>query len=147
MTSVRTRTLQATPEVVWEILADGWLYPLWVVGASRMREVESQWPATGSRIHHSIGSWPVLVDDETEVLDCREGERLVLQARVRPWGEARIEVGLTPRGPDQTEVTLEEDVVEGLTSWVPFPLRHAMLAWRNAESLRRLAFLAERRPR
>ena len=35
-----TRIVHATPDQVWKVLADGWLYPLWVVGASRMREVD-----------------------------------------------------------------------------------------------------------
>ena len=28
------------PSAVWAVLADGWLYPVWVVGAARMREVD-----------------------------------------------------------------------------------------------------------
>ena len=66
--ATNTRTIHATPEAVWDVLADGWLYPLWVVGASRMREVDDHWPAVGARLHHSVGSWPLLLDDETEVV-------------------------------------------------------------------------------
>ena len=54
--SVNTRLVSATPEQVWDVLADGWLYPVWVVGASRMREVEDAWPAPGSKLHHSVGT-------------------------------------------------------------------------------------------
>ena len=36
------RRIGTTPERVWDVLADGWLYPLWVVGASRMREVDDE---------------------------------------------------------------------------------------------------------
>ncbi len=43
--STNSRVVEATPEQVWSILADGWLYPLWVVGASRMRQVDDHWPA------------------------------------------------------------------------------------------------------
>ncbi len=43
-----TRLVHATPEQVWEVLCDGWVYPVWVVGASRMREVDDSWPAVGS---------------------------------------------------------------------------------------------------
>ena len=67
MTSHRDRVLQAEPDAVWEILSDGWLYPLWVVGASRIRAVEGSWPMPGSRIHHSVGTWPLLISDETVV--------------------------------------------------------------------------------
>lgn len=31
--SVTTRTVGATPEEVWDVLCDGWLYPLWVLEA------------------------------------------------------------------------------------------------------------------
>ena len=40
--SINTRAVDATPDQVWQVLADGWLYPLWVVGASRMRDVDEQ---------------------------------------------------------------------------------------------------------
>ena len=63
-----TRTLRASPEQVWDVLADGWLYALWVVGASRMREVDDNWPEPGSKLHHSLGAWPILINDETEVI-------------------------------------------------------------------------------
>jgi len=33
------RRIGTSPERVWDVLADGWLYPLWVVGATRMREI------------------------------------------------------------------------------------------------------------
>ena len=42
--SRNVRVLQCTPEDVFRVLADGWLYPCWVVGASRMRKVEDTWP-------------------------------------------------------------------------------------------------------
>lgn len=31
MMSTTARTIEATPDQVWDVLADGWLYPLWVV--------------------------------------------------------------------------------------------------------------------
>ena len=42
--STTTRSVSATPEQVWEVLSDGWLYPLFVVGASRMRDVDEAGP-------------------------------------------------------------------------------------------------------
>ena len=45
--SAVSRVMKATPDQVWDVLADGWLYPLWVVGASRMREVDDHWPQEG----------------------------------------------------------------------------------------------------
>ena len=37
------------------------------------------WPQVGSRIHHSVGLWPALLDDTTHVLACREGAELAAQ--------------------------------------------------------------------
>ncbi len=142
--STTTRTVSATPEQVWEVLADGWLYPLFVVGASRMREVDDTWPAVGSRLHHSVGTWPLLIDDTTEVLEVEEGRRLLLKARGWPAGEAHVEISLQPSGA-ATTVTMTEDATAGPGVLVPKPLRDAQLHWRNVEALRRLAFVVEGR--
>jgi hypothetical protein len=139
-----TRIVHATPDRVWQVLSDGWLYPLWVVGATRIREVDDRWPAVGSRLHHSVGLWPVLLDDDTEVTDANPGVSLSLRARAWPTGAAAVHIHLSPHGPD-TEVRMAEDVVSGPGRLVPPPLRGVTLKWRNTESLRRLAYLAERR--
>ncbi|QWF20548.1 SRPBCC family protein [Nocardioides sp. LMS-CY] len=146
MAAVNERTMDASAEAIWDVLADGWLYPLWVVGASRMRDVDRHWPDVGSRLHHSVGVWPLLVDDETEVLDVIPGEALTLHARARPTGTAEVALRLEPRGAE-TRVVIEEDAVAGPGLLVPRPLRELGLTWRNVESLRRLAYLAERRAR
>ena len=44
-----TRDFDASPGDVWDVLSDGWLYPCWVVGAARMRDVDEAWPEKGSR--------------------------------------------------------------------------------------------------
>ncbi len=142
--STNTRRIKATPEQVWDVLADGWLYPLWVVGASRMREVDDGWPAVGTELHHSVGTWPVLLDDTTEVLESTPGSRLVLHARAWPTGTAKVTLRLEAVGVE-TDVSIEEDAVSGPARLVPKPLRDVQLAWRNTESLRRLAYVAERR--
>jgi uncharacterized protein YndB with AHSA1/START domain len=142
--STTTRTVSATPERVWEVLSDGWLYPLFVVGASRMRNVDDTWPAVGSKLHHSVGTWPLLIDDTTEVLEVDEGSRLLLKARGWPAGEAHVEISLRPDG-GATLVTMEEDATAGPGVLVPKPLRDAQIHWRNVEALRRLAFVVEGR--
>jgi uncharacterized protein YndB with AHSA1/START domain len=142
--SSQTRIMKAPPTAVWEVLADGWLYPLWVVGASRIREVDASWPEQGAQIAHSVGAWPMLIDDTTEVTECRAGQLLALRARAWPAGEAAVEIRLNGSGPD-TEVTMMEDAVTGPAVLVPKPVRDVALSKRNAEALRRLAYLAERR--
>jgi uncharacterized protein YndB with AHSA1/START domain len=143
-TAVVRRLVRAEPAKVWSVLSDGWLYPSWVVGASRMREVEQSWPAPGSKLHHSVGMWPLLIDDRTEVIGCEPQRRLRLKAHGWPAGAAEVVIELTPAG-DGTEVTIAEDAVSGPATLVPPPLRQLTMVPRNKEALRRLSFLAERR--
>lgn len=142
--SENTTLIDASSEDVWSVLSDGWLYPLWVVGASRMRDVDATWPAEGSRIHHSVGVWPGLVDDHTRVLASQPQQSLTLRARAWPMGEAEVRITLTPSG-EQTEVTIREDVVAGPGVLVPSLIRQPGLKWRNAETLRSLRLLVEGR--
>lgn len=142
--SENRRRLSVPPEQVWDVLSDGWLYPGWVVGASRMREVDDTWPQAGSRLHHSVGVWPALLDDYTEVLESEPGQRLVLRARAWPAGEATVVMELAPAD-GGTEVTMREDATSGPATLLPKPVRDAQLVWRNTESLRRLAYIAEHR--
>lgn len=141
---VTTQTFAASPTKVWAVLEDGWLYPLWVVGATRMRAVDDHWPAQGARLHHSAGVWPLVVDDETEVLESVPKQRLRLRARGWPAGEAEVLLELTAQD-GGTLVELHEDVVSGPGRLVPGPVRRPMIHVRNIEALRRLAALAEGR--
>jgi uncharacterized protein YndB with AHSA1/START domain len=142
--STNELTIRTTPQQVWDVLADGWLYPLWVVGAARMRRVDPGWPDEGTRIHHSVGLWPLLINDHTEVLEVRTGEFLRLRARAWPIGAAEIAITLTPNG-DHTDVRLEETVTSGPGALIPPPIEGLSLKWRNSEALQRLASIAERR--
>lgn len=142
--NTRAQEIKASPETVWDVLADGWLYPLWVVGASRMRGVDPSWPAVGSRLHHSVGSWPVLIDDTTEVTACTPGSSLTLRARAWPTGVARVHLELRSSGAG-TRLRMSEDAVAGPAVLVPGPARELGLRWRNREALHRLALLCEGR--
>jgi hypothetical protein len=139
-----SRLVRATPEQVWKVLADGWLYPLWVVGATRMRDVDDGWPAQGARLHHSVGIWPLVLDDITESIECLPSSRLHLHAHGWPAGRADVTIILRAAGAE-TEVTIEEQATAGPGALVPRVVQDPLLHWRNVETLRRLAFLAERR--
>jgi uncharacterized protein YndB with AHSA1/START domain len=139
-----TKVIQTPPDKVWDVLADGWLYPLWVVGATRMRGVERHWPDKGAKIHHSAGAWPVVVNDETEVLDSEPGRLLRLRAAGWPLGEAEVLITLEPVG-SSTRVELNEDASVGPGKLIPKFVRAPLITWRNTETLRRLALLAEGR--
>ena len=142
--SAQTRLVQAAPETVWSVLADGWMYPLFVVGAARMRDVDESWPAVDACLHHSVGSWPWLIDDDTRVLEVEPLTRLKLLAHGWPAGAAEVEFRLHGKGLG-TELTMQEDVVSGPGLLIPKPLLDRQLRWRNSETLRRLSYVAERR--
>jgi hypothetical protein len=140
------REVDSTPEALFAVLANGWLYPTWVVGAARMRDVDPEWPSVGAKLHHSFGLWPLLLDDETEVLVSEPGRRLVLQARGWPAGEATVDIRITPLTGGRCRVVLGEDASHGPGRFVPFPVRNLAMKVRNRETLRRLAFIAEGHP-
>jgi len=142
--SRNVRVLHCTPDDVFEVLADGWLYPSWVVGASRMREVDETWPAAGAELHHSVGVWPLLIDDKTVVEEFIPRRHLTLRAHGWPLGEARVTIDVKPRG-EECVVRIQEEATAGPGRYVPAPIMDVLLHWRNTETLHRLAYLAEGR--
>ena len=140
--AITTDTASCPPEAVFAVLADGWLYASWVVGASRIRGVEPAWPAEGSRIHHSFGVWPALIDDSTSVLEYDPPRRMVLKARGWPLGSARVVLEVEPTAAG-CRMVIDEDAVEGPGLLVPPAVRGKLIQLRNVETLRRLRYLAE----
>lgn len=140
-----SRQTSASPAQVWDVLADGWTYPCWVVGAARMRAVDTDFPSPGARLHHSFGAWPFAVDDETICMRSEPGTRIVLEAHGWPLGEAQVDISLRPAVGGGTEIVILEDATDGPGRWlIPGPARQILIRTRNIETLRRLAFLAER---
>lgn len=138
------RMLHCTPEDVFEVLGDAWLYPSWVVGASRMRDVDASWPLPGAELHHSFGVWPLLIDDKTVVEEYEPPRRMVMRARGWPMGEARVVIEVKARG-DDCLVRMGEVAIAGPGRLVPRALMDLLLYPRNEETLHRLAYLAEGR--
>jgi hypothetical protein len=128
------------------VLADGWLFPVWVVGASRMRDVDAEWPAEGSKLHHSFGVWPALINDETTVLEWDPPRRMVMQPAGWPIGEARVTLEVRPDA-EGCRVRIEERAVKGPGTIIPEPVLDIPLHIRNVETLRRLAYIAENQHR
>jgi hypothetical protein len=138
-----TRRMRCDPDAVFAVLADGWLYPGWVVGASRMRQVDDSWPAAGSSLHHSVGTWPVLLNDSTRVEEWDPPRRMVLLARGWPMGEARVVISVRPADEGRGAFArIDETAVSGPAAPLGL-LIEPLLRWRNRETLHRLALLAE----
>lgn len=137
--------VEAPIDAVWTVLADGWSYAGWVVGASHIRDVDTGWPKSGTRIHHSVGPWPLVIQDTTEVVRCEPGSSLELDARLWPVGAARIAITVEARSETQTHVRMAERVVRGPTAYLPKFVQDLMLIPRNKETLQRLEALARGR--
>lgn len=134
----------AAPDVVFAVLADGRSYGEWVVGAKHIRDVDAGWPAPGARIHHTVGVGPLFIRDTTEVKQCEEPSRLLLEARVRPTGVASIDLRLIPEG-DGTRVVMREEPVSGPISLLPGAITDWAIDRRNRRALARLKDMAESR--
>ena len=139
--------MQCTPEDVWAVLEDAWSYGMWVVGAARIRDVEMHWPQVGSKIHHSVGAWPVLLSDHTEVERMEPSELLQLRVKAWPTGEGRVTLTIRPSGEGEAEVVMEEQAISGPATLLPKPAQDFMLDMRNKEALLRLSYIAEHHAR
>ncbi|MBJ7463365.1 MAG: SRPBCC family protein [Mycolicibacterium sp.] len=140
-----TRETAASREQVWAVIADGWTYSQWVVGNSRMRAVDPRWPEVSSTIDHSIGVWPLLVDDQTVVEDCEPRRQIVLLAKGRPFGKARVTLRLSDTADGGCRIEMAEVPVGFPMGWIPERLALAAAVPRNRECTQRLAAIAERR--
>jgi NAD(P)-dependent dehydrogenase (short-subunit alcohol dehydrogenase family)/uncharacterized protein YndB with AHSA1/START domain len=130
---------------VFAVLSDPERYPEWVVGANAIRAADESFPAPGSRFHHEVGPGSLTLSDHSEVVEAEPPRRLVLQAKARPLGTARIALELSG-GSGGTEVLMDERPGDRLTSLLARnPLADGLLKLRNAESLSRLKRIAEGR--
>ena len=111
-----------------------------VVGTSRMRDVDPGWPAPGTKLHHSFGMWPLLIDDTTEAIEIEPASAWFWKLE-RPVGKARVEITSTQR-PTARWSRSPKTSQTGPTQLVPQPVQVAGIDVRNRETLRRLAYLA-----
>ena len=138
------RYMPVSPEAVWDALADAGGYGYWVVGSKEIRDADPDWPAPGSKFHHTVGFGPFEVKDHTVALEAARPGLLSLRAKGRPLGTAKVTLKLTELD-GGTLVRMTENP-DGLTSVLAFnPLMQLLTIGRNAESLMRLEELALRR--
>ena len=131
------------PEAVWDALADPAGYEYWVVGSKHIREADAEFPAPGTKLHHTIGVGPLTLQDHTEVLEAEAPEYLRLRAKGRPIGTATVILSMPPVDGG----TFGEIVEFPDGPYRPLslnPLLHVATRVRNAESLMRLEELALR---
>jgi len=138
------RYMPVPPQAVWDALADPGGYGYWVVGSKVVRDADADWPAPGSKFHHTVGVGPLEVSDHTESLEARAPALLRIRAKGRPLGTAQVTLEMIPED-GGTTVRITENP-DGLTALLSLnPLVHVATKLRNAESLMRLEELALRR--
>lgn len=137
-------TIDAPPEAVFAVLSDPDAYGYWVVGSSEIHKSDAAWPNPGTFFEHSQGFKPVRVRDTTTVLESDPPRHLKLEARIRPFSVATVDLRIAPAG-SGSHVTMVEQVTGGLARFSPGPVRDLAFKLRNVESLRRLRRLAEER--
>jgi uncharacterized protein YndB with AHSA1/START domain len=137
------RFMQVPPAAVWDVLADAGSYAYWVVGSKLIRDADPEWPAPGSKFHHTIGVGPFVLSDHTVALEAERPRRLTLRAKGRPVGTATVTMTMSERdGGTLVQMTENPDGVYAIMALNP--LVHLTTSARNAESLMRLEELALR---
>ena len=137
-------SVSAEPDVVFDVLEDPYAYPRWVVGARRVRGVDTAWPALGSRFFHAIGTAAGELHDSSMVLEWNRPVRVCLEVRFRPTGVAKVEIDVAAEGSGSL-VTIVESPIRGPISRLPRFVTDPLLTLRNALSLQRLRHEIERR--
>jgi uncharacterized protein YndB with AHSA1/START domain len=136
--------IAASPETVFDLLADGHSYAEWVVGAKEIRAADPGFPEPGTRFHHSIGVGPLTIKDSTRVVELERPSRLVLEAHLGLLGGMLITLDLRERG-GGTHVLMTESASAGIPARLLHRLGDVVLRGRNFLSLERLQELVENR--
>ncbi len=140
--SFSRREFAASPASVFAVLVDPESYPHWLIGADRIRDVDSNWPAIGSKFHHVVGFGPLKIADDTEVIDIEDGRMLQLKVRARPLISAVATFRVVGEA-TSCVVTLEEEPAIRSIGNLVRPLLDPTVHMRNHRSLRRLAAVVD----
>jgi uncharacterized protein YndB with AHSA1/START domain len=138
------RFMLASPEAVWDALADPGSYQYWVVGSKLIRDAEPAWPAAGSKFHHTIGFGPFTVSDHTVSLEAERPRLLRLRTKARPLATAEVTLEMEPQD-GGTRVRMSENPAGATSLLAVNPFVQLLTRGRNAESLMRLEELSLRR--
>lgn len=131
----------ADVEAVWRCLADPYSFSGWVAGTAAIRGADPQWPATGARLYHQFGRWPLRTRDHTTVLASEPPHRIRLSAAARPLALVEADVTVVAEG-SGTRIMLCERVVGGFGARFP-RITRAVQRRRNRRSLDRLVSVVE----
>jgi uncharacterized protein YndB with AHSA1/START domain len=134
--------VHASPETVFNVLADPRSFARWVVGSRRIRRADRDWPAPGTAFDHAVGFGPLALKDHSSVEACERPHLLRLLVKLRPISRAHVTLRLTPEARG-ARVTMDEYAADARSRLLFNRLTDPLVRLRNAESLRRLKALAE----
>jgi uncharacterized protein YndB with AHSA1/START domain len=131
-----------SPDEVFDHLLNPWEYPQWLLGASRMRGVDDDWPAVGSKFHHVVGWGPLKVADHSRIDEIDRPRKLVLYVKATPLVQGKVTFTLDEVDGGTLLTLKEEPAIAAANVLRPAldPPTHA----RNKKSLQQLADLMRR---
>ena len=133
--------MQVPPDAVWATLASSGCYADWVVGSKRIRGADAEWPAPGTRFHHTIGVGPLTISDHTESLEADAPSLLRMRTKARPLGTATVTLQMMAQ--DGGTLVRMTETPDGVLRLLELnPAFHLLAKARNRESLARLERLA-----
>lgn len=120
---------------VYEVLSDPATYPSWLVGNSRVAEIDDDFPQAGAEFEHTVMAGLMRIDDHSESIGADRNRRLAMRVHAGRF-HARVQFDLESCGKGTTSVRLAEQPI-GLLSFAT-PLLRPLLYARNRASLERL---------
>ena len=139
--TISERSFEVAPARLFAVLVDPTTYPEWLIGAKKIRSVDANWPAVGSKFHHTVGFGPLALRDSTSVRDMDDGRMLELEVRARPVLEAVVRFEITATGTGCRLRHIESPM--GPYKLIA-PVISPLVKARNDGSLNRLAAIVER---
>ncbi|MFF2306074.1 SRPBCC family protein [Streptomyces sp. NPDC058128] len=140
--AVRHRLMHATPDRVWEVLADGTRYADWVVGTSESRVACGLWPKLGSALEYTIRLGPWTAAGTTVVRRVDVPRELELEVDSGPLGTARVAIEVRPWG-DEALVIMDEHPLRGIGGTLHNAAVDTLIQLRHRSMLARLANVVE----
>ncbi len=134
--------IDAPPERVFAVLSEPRSFARWVVGSREIRRADPDWPAVGTVFDHTVGIWPIVLSDHSQVMECEAPRLLRLLVKARPLSRADVTLRLRPVGKG-TRVSMDEIAADARSRLLFNPFTDPLVRLRNNASLRRLRALSE----
>ncbi|WP_030294739.1 SRPBCC family protein [Streptomyces katrae] len=140
--AVRHRLIHATPQQVWDVLADASSYAAWVVGTSESRVARGPWLELDSALEYTVKIGPWTGSGTTVVRRVNTLRELELEVDSGPVGTARVAIEVRPWGRDSL-VIVDEHPLHGIGGTLHNAVFDALIQLRHRDMLRRLADVVE----